>query len=80
VSANAATATSGVGAADPSSPGAVLHLAEAADAPSTFALRDLEQVLHQHQQMQPPFHQVSALQTSPQALPLSQQEQRLTHQ
>ena len=35
MSANAATAPSGVRAADPS-PGAVLHLAEAANAPSTL--------------------------------------------
>jgi len=48
--------------------------------PQLGVLRVLQQVLPQHQQIQPPSHQVTALQTSPQALPVSQHEQRLTHQ
>ena len=81
VSANAATAPSGVRATDPS-PGAVLRLMEAANATSTLCADSgaLQQVLPPHQQIQQPSHQVSGLQTSPQALHLSQQEQRLTHQ
>ena len=48
--------------------------------PQLCVLRVLQQVLPQHQQIQSPSHQVIALQTSPQALPVSQHEQRLTHQ
>ena len=44
----------------------------------TIGSNALQQVLPQHQQMQPPSHQILALQTSTQALPLSQQDQRLS--
>jgi len=81
VSANAATAQSGVRAADPS-PRTVVHLVEAANAPSTLCAQGSSAGAASASavEIQPPSHQILALQTSPQVLYLSQQEQRLTHQ
>jgi len=58
VSANAATDPSGVHTADPSS-GTVVHLWRQLMPPQPCVLRALQQVLPQHQQIQPPPHQVS---------------------
>jgi len=81
VSANAATAQSGVRAADPS-PGAILHLTEAANASSTLCAEGpstgAASALADTAALPPGFSAANF--PGPQVLPLSQQEQRLTYQ